>query len=602
MAPVAGPDPAVLTGTFEAGATAGSATVEPFDPAVIEATGPDGSTYRLAIEAASVRQPTLVSLRPLSSVAFDGATLIAGVEIEPSGLQLFMPAVLTIVPAATSDETIPTAMEYTGSSDAAKARIAAVTAASSRLAYELVLTHFSGGIITSLTPDTETSLFLAHSASTNAPNTPEGRQARAETGLRTIRWAEEHGRMDSESARERTADYERDWWAAEADRVRNDPGLHEMITGGDPADADSISAEIARMVEAGNRVRDAGGEPGATSTEAFELAAQYGQNLANRLRSDPSFQATLTSGLVSDMAGITDMLGLLAGLAHQASVMGNSEQARAMFDAWREFFQKMATAIGASCSEAQITPELAYGLTRQAALLGQESVMSMLEKCLPTPPPCPEGFHGRLAVADPALLPGGGTLAADSCGPLKVTGTYTFQRTLIHDVDYPDGYVTYTESTTIQVRLRQVMGTGAAMSFEDDGSTLSYSANYSSPGSDELCKYQRDGTASGTFSANSGWIAASTGTLVDGSLAPLDLGYTFSYAGTHYFNGCGENETYVAEVWPFGCGTEHPQGLPVASSVDGTVFDFGCSDGAYIDPVDGSTSSVTHSGTMVLGP
>lgn len=226
--------------------------------------------------------------------------------------------------------------------------------------------------------------------------------------------------------------------------------------------------------------------------------------------------------------------------------------------------------------------------------------MAALEKCLPTPPPCPEGFDGRLAMAGPALMPGGGMRGTDSCGPLRVTGTYTFQRTLIHDLDDDD--VTRTETTTIQVRLRLVMTVPGGMAFEDDGSTLTYAEAYSSRGTDPLCRYQRDGTASGTFSANGGWISASTGTLADGSLAPMDLAYTFSYAGIHYFNGCGPNETYVAEVWPFGCNTDRPQGLPVASSVAGTVFDFGCSNGAYIDPVDGSTSSITYSGTLVLGP
>ena len=266
-----------LTGKTTAGEVAASATIDPYEAAVIEATGPDGSTYRLAIEAASVRQPTVVSLRPLSSISFGGATLLAGVDIEPSGLKLFVPAVLTIVPATHGSTTVPTVLEYVGTADASTARIAAVTSTSSAAAYELVLTHFSGGIVTNLTPDTETSLFDAFSASHSLPNTPEGRQARAETGLRTVKWAEDRGRMDHETATQRTADYEREWWEAEADRVRDDPALNTKIKNGDPADADTISAEIARMIEAAKRVQDAGGEASTTAIEAMGLAAEYGE-------------------------------------------------------------------------------------------------------------------------------------------------------------------------------------------------------------------------------------------------------------------------------------------------------------------------------------
>lgn len=413
-----GADAGTLTGTIVAGEAAGSATVDPFGAAVIQATGPDGSTYQLDIEAASVRHPTVVSLRPLVSVAFDGATLLAGVEIEPSGLQLFAPAVLTIIPATAAGATMPTAMEYVESSDTATARIAAVTATSSVASYQLVLTHFSGGFVTSLTPDTETSLFEAFSSSHALPNTPEGRQAQAETGLRTIKWAQDHDRIDHETATRRTADYEQQWWEAEADRVRDDPGLRAKINGGDPADADTVSTEVARMIEAAKRVQDAGGDPGASMIEAIGLAAEYGQNLANSLRSDPAFQTTLNSGLVSDLPQIADTLGLLASLAHQLALLGSDDAANLMIQAWNDFFAKMATAIGASCSQAPIAPVLAVGLTRQAALIGQEAAVAALQDCLPTPPACPGAFQPGMGMTVAALTLGRSLAATNACVPL----------------------------------------------------------------------------------------------------------------------------------------------------------------------------------------
>jgi hypothetical protein len=414
-----GADAGTLTGTINAGEATGSATVDPFEAAVVEATGPDGSTYRLDIEAASVRHPTVVSLRPLSSISFSGATLLAGVEIEPSGLQLFVPAVLTIIPAIGAGATVPTAMEYAGSSQVATARIAAVTTTSSALAYQLVLTHFSGGIITSLTPETETSLFEAFSSAHAMPNTPEGRQAQAETGLRTIKWAEDHDRIDHETATRRTADYERQWWEAEADRVRDDPVLRDEIKSGKPADADAVSAEVARILEAAKRANGTDAETNAAVIEATGLAAEYGLNLVKNLQSDPGFQATLKSGLVSDQATIIDMMGVIAGLAHQAALMGHDDVAKLMIQAWNDFFATMGTALGASCSQAPIGAALALGLTRQAALIGQEATVAALQDCLPTPPPCPGALLPGMAITLAAFAGdlGSGGQSGGACGP-----------------------------------------------------------------------------------------------------------------------------------------------------------------------------------------
>ena len=59
------------------------------------------------------------------------------------------------------------------------------------------------------------------------------------------------------------------------------------------------------------------------------------------------------------------MLGILARLAHEAAVLGNDEAAQAMIQAWKDFIETMATAIASTCSQAPITPQMAYGLSHR---------------------------------------------------------------------------------------------------------------------------------------------------------------------------------------------------------------------------------------------
>ncbi|MDQ2966026.1 MAG: hypothetical protein M3R57_09280 [Chloroflexota bacterium] len=210
------------------------------------------------------------------------------------------------------------------------------------------------------------------------------------------------------------------------------------------------------------------------------------------------------------------------------------------------------------------------------------------------------------------LVVSNSSLTSDLTGAIKVeataagcylTGTLTFHTKLIHDADYPDGYVTKSDTTTIQARLVLGLATPSAMYFGDDGSTLAYQADYTSPGSDALCPYEDHRSATGTFNANNGGISAIYTTGDDGSPQLMDLTYWFDSAGTHVFNGCGPDEPFEgARVTQFGCDARDPVGLPVASSPSGTIFDFGCTNNAFIDPVSGGVSLIEISGTLTPGP
>ena len=89
---------------------AGSANLDHKGGTLI-ATGADGSVFTLEVPPDALRSPERVTLTPVSRIdrfPFSGG-LIAGVEIEPQGLALDVPATLTIRPASPlpADRTLP---------------------------------------------------------------------------------------------------------------------------------------------------------------------------------------------------------------------------------------------------------------------------------------------------------------------------------------------------------------------------------------------------------------------------------------------------------------------------------------------------------------
>lgn len=92
------PKPLTVRATLDVGTV--SALV-PLSGATLEATGEDGTTYRLTLSGEALLSPTTVSMTPLYRL--DGAPVtgsLHGVAVEPAGLRLYDAATLDITPAS----------------------------------------------------------------------------------------------------------------------------------------------------------------------------------------------------------------------------------------------------------------------------------------------------------------------------------------------------------------------------------------------------------------------------------------------------------------------------------------------------------------------
>src|SRR5207249_1080706 len=78
-----------------------------------------------------------------------GATFLAGVEIEPSGLRLRLPASLTLSPAVMADTRTAVSLAYSGK-ESPRAVLRARGAALAAGTHSILLTHFSGGLVAGL--------------------------------------------------------------------------------------------------------------------------------------------------------------------------------------------------------------------------------------------------------------------------------------------------------------------------------------------------------------------------------------------------------------------------------------------------------------------
>jgi hypothetical protein len=111
------PHPKSVSVTLD-GAKAASAMM-PITGGTLTATGADGSVFTLSIPDKALGGPEKVTMTPLSAVnglPFSGG-LVAGVQLEPDGLQLFRMATLTIKPKKDVPIAKQVAVSYHGSGD-----------------------------------------------------------------------------------------------------------------------------------------------------------------------------------------------------------------------------------------------------------------------------------------------------------------------------------------------------------------------------------------------------------------------------------------------------------------------------------------------------
>jgi CARDB len=77
----------------------GSGAVTPTTSTTLTETMPDGTIYSLSIPANAVSQPVTVTMTPLSALTGAPTTWVAGVRLQPTGVELYQDATLTITPA-----------------------------------------------------------------------------------------------------------------------------------------------------------------------------------------------------------------------------------------------------------------------------------------------------------------------------------------------------------------------------------------------------------------------------------------------------------------------------------------------------------------------
>lgn len=108
----------------------------------LEATGPDGSIFVLEIPTGALLAPTHIRMTPVTRAeGFPGSgRMVATVQLEPEGLQLYRPASLTIQPSTAVSESETFGYAYAGSGS--DAHLYPVQGDSSNVQFRL--SHFSG--------------------------------------------------------------------------------------------------------------------------------------------------------------------------------------------------------------------------------------------------------------------------------------------------------------------------------------------------------------------------------------------------------------------------------------------------------------------------
>lgn len=139
-----GTGPAVLaTYTLDA-LRAVSAAVDPAG-GTLSVTGADGTKFTLTVPAGALLEPRIITMTPLASLSgIPEGTLVAGVDIQPGGLELTKWATLDIVPAAGAQPT-PDELALTIATSGAQVLLAMVDLDVTRT--RLYLDHFSAWTI-----------------------------------------------------------------------------------------------------------------------------------------------------------------------------------------------------------------------------------------------------------------------------------------------------------------------------------------------------------------------------------------------------------------------------------------------------------------------
>ncbi len=342
----------------------------------ITATTADGATWTLVIAPWAVRTPVTVELRPLTGSSALGR-VVAGVDLGPAGLRLAEPATLTVQGLVVPPTVV--ALEYRGSAPGADARLViGPGTGDGSLAFSVA--HFSGNVAVDVGADANT-LFDKWSASRGG-ETPDGRQAVAETRYAAADLARRNGQISSETAEGIQARAKIEWMEAEADRLVTDPALANLAESGDPRDLDVLDAELSRILQIEHELALEGDTSrGEAFSKVVDMIAAYEAAITKEVVDSQRIQDAARSGRVSDMGEILDLATVVLTLEHRLQILGagGSDAAAKIL----KLLEAMAGGLLASCKKAPLDPGIVLGLERMVQLLGgtANSTLTQVLEC-----------------------------------------------------------------------------------------------------------------------------------------------------------------------------------------------------------------------------
>lgn len=341
----------------------GSGEITPERGGTITATGADGLTWSLVVGPWSVRSPVTVELRPLAGMS-DLGRVVAGIDLSPAGLRLAEPATLTVNGLVVPRTVV--ALEYGGAADGAEARLV-IGPGTGDGSLVFSVAHFSGNVAVDVGSDA-TALYEKWVA-TRGDGTPESRQAAAETRYAAAELARRNRTISDETADGIQSRAKIDWMEAEADRLATDPSLTKLAESGDPRDLDVIGAEISRILEVEHKLAILGDENRSEGlAKVVETLQAYEAAIVSKVLDSQRIQDAATSGRVSEMGEIVDLISVVLTLERQITVLGG-EGSGVMVKVVK-LIESLRSGLLASCAKAPLDPAIVLGLERMVLLLG----------------------------------------------------------------------------------------------------------------------------------------------------------------------------------------------------------------------------------------
>lgn len=386
--------------TYPAGVTMPGLTLVVGDPiasgdvsvmggGTVSGTTADGVTYTLTVPPGSVETDTQVSIRPVTGTS-DWGAIAAGADLEPHGLFLDLPAMLTIDGASVPDATLP--FWFGDPSAVGNAGEVVWDERSDSNTVRIPIIHFSGSVEAAL-PNGADSLWTIWGGAHNDAS-PEGRQAAAEARYAAAEYGVNSRRISYERGQEIQQEARSAWADAERDRIAQSQQMRDIA---DNPTAENLAALQAMLQQDLTRTRQQmllGQDDGTSSP--LELAildtlSTYVQNLANNVLNGADMQARIAQGALGDLNAIAEISSRLIGNARALVFLGldgGESTTQLAVDAVIRALKGIRDGLYAHCSTDYVSPALLAGFQQQLSLLGGEAgTVADMFNCHPKPTP-----------------------------------------------------------------------------------------------------------------------------------------------------------------------------------------------------------------------